>query len=55
MTAKDVKFGDDARHLKNTTVMLHELPGDHHFNEDYARVAEAALDGMAKRPGSLSE
>jgi type IV secretory pathway VirJ component len=41
--------------LKNTTVMLHELPGDHHFNEDYARVAEAALDGMAKRPGSLSE
>jgi type IV secretory pathway VirJ component len=35
--------------LKNTVVTLHELPGDHHFNDDYARVAEAALDGMAKR------
>ena len=34
--------------LKNTTVILRELPGDHHFNDDYARVAEAALDGSAK-------
>jgi type IV secretory pathway VirJ component len=30
--------------LKNTAVLLRELPGDHHFNDDYARVAEAALD-----------
>jgi type IV secretory pathway VirJ component len=34
--------------LKNTTVILRELPGDHHFNDDYARVEEAALDGSAK-------
>jgi type IV secretory pathway VirJ component len=34
--------------LKNTTVILRELPGDHHFNDDYARVEEAALDGNAK-------
>jgi type IV secretory pathway VirJ component len=34
--------------LKNTAVILHELPGDHHFNDDYARVVKAALDGMAK-------
>ena len=34
--------------LKNTAVILRELPGDHHFNDDYARVAEAALDGSAK-------
>ena len=34
--------------LKNTTVLLRELPGDHHFNDDYASVAEAALTGMAK-------
>ena len=34
--------------LKNTPVMLRELPGDHHFDDDYARIAEAVLDGMAK-------
>lgn len=34
--------------LKNTTVILRKLPGDHHFDDDYARVAEAALDGSAK-------
>jgi len=34
--------------LKNTTVILRELPGDHHFNDDYARVEKAALDGSAK-------
>jgi type IV secretory pathway VirJ component len=34
--------------LKNTTVILRELPGDHHFNDDYARIEEAALDGSAK-------
>jgi type IV secretory pathway VirJ component len=34
--------------LKNTAVILRELPGDHHFNDDYARVVETALDGTAK-------
>jgi type IV secretory pathway VirJ component len=34
--------------LKNTAVILHELPGDHHFNDDYARIVETALDGTAK-------
>lgn len=34
--------------LKNTAATLRELPGDHHFNGDYARVAEAALVGSAK-------
>jgi type IV secretory pathway VirJ component len=34
--------------LKNTTVLLRELPGDPRFNNDYARVADAALAGMAK-------
>jgi type IV secretory pathway VirJ component len=33
--------------LKNTAVTLQELPGDHHFNDDYARVAQAALDTKA--------
>jgi type IV secretory pathway VirJ component len=33
--------------LKNTAATLRELPGDHHFNDDYARVAEAALVGSA--------
>jgi type IV secretory pathway VirJ component len=30
--------------LKGTTVVLRQLPGDHHFDEDYARVAQVALD-----------
>jgi len=34
--------------LKNTAVILRELPGDHHFNDDYARVVESSLNGMAK-------
>jgi type IV secretory pathway VirJ component len=34
--------------LKNTAVTLRKLPGDHHFNDAYARVAETALEGMTK-------
>jgi type IV secretory pathway VirJ component len=32
--------------LKGTAVLLRELPGDHHFDEDYARVAQVALDAQ---------
>ncbi len=34
--------------LKDTAVTLRKLPGDHHFNDDYARVAETALESMTK-------
>jgi type IV secretory pathway VirJ component len=34
--------------LKNTAVILRELPGDHHFNDDYARVVETALDASVQ-------
>jgi type IV secretory pathway VirJ component len=33
--------------LKGTAVVLRELPGDHHFDEDYARVAQVALGAKA--------
>jgi type IV secretory pathway VirJ component len=32
--------------LKGTAVLLRELPGDHHFDEDYARVVQVALDAQ---------
>jgi type IV secretory pathway VirJ component len=34
--------------LKTTTVIVRKLPGDQHFDDDFARVAEAALDGSAR-------
>jgi type IV secretory pathway VirJ component len=35
--------------LKDKGIDVVELPGDHHFNNDYDKVSEVILDGLRKR------